>query len=93
MIKEEKYLPIGTVVLLQNGTKKVMINGYCPVTDGKIYDYSGVLYPEGVVDPTKSLIFNHNQIGQIFYMGYQDEEQKEFFIKLNELVEKTNKGE
>ena len=25
----EKYLPVGTVVLLQNGTKRVMINGFC----------------------------------------------------------------
>ena len=27
---KEKYLPIGTVVTLNGGTKKVMIIGYCP---------------------------------------------------------------
>ena len=27
----EKYLPVGTVVLLKNGTKRVMINGFCAI--------------------------------------------------------------
>ena len=26
---QEKFLPIGSVVLLKGGTKKVMITGYC----------------------------------------------------------------
>ena len=29
---KEKFLPIGTVVLLKNGTKKIMITGYLPVS-------------------------------------------------------------
>ena len=44
----EKYLPVGSVVLLQNGTKRVMINGFCTMdakNPEKIYDYSGVLFP------------------------------------------------
>ena len=44
-------LPIGSVVLLKNSTKRVMISGVAQVsTDGgdeKVYDYTGVLYPEG----------------------------------------------
>ena len=40
---KEKYLPVGTVVLLQNGTKRVMINGFCSIDSEeptKIYDYA-----------------------------------------------------
>ena len=29
---QEKFLPIGSVVLLKGGTKKVMITGYCMKT-------------------------------------------------------------
>ena len=27
----EKYLPIGTVVMLKGGTKRVMISGFCAI--------------------------------------------------------------
>ena len=44
----EKYLPIGTVVMLKGGTKRVMISGFCAI-DGEnvknMYDYSGCVYP------------------------------------------------
>ena len=44
----DKYLPIGTVVLLKNATKRLMIVGFCVKgdTDDKIYDYVGCLYSE-----------------------------------------------
>ena len=32
---EEKFLPIGTVVLLKNGTKRLMITGFCAVEKEK----------------------------------------------------------
>ena len=38
---EEKYLPIGTVVLLKEATKRVMITGYAsisPDTGDKVFD-------------------------------------------------------
>ena len=30
---KEKYLPIGTVVLLKGATKRLMITGYCSLVD------------------------------------------------------------
>ena len=47
---QEKYLPIGTVVLLKGGSKRVMITGFCSVDGNEsdvIYDYNGCVYPEG----------------------------------------------
>ena len=37
----EKYLPIGTVVMLKNGTKRAMITGFCSVAQedkNKMYE-------------------------------------------------------
>lgn len=84
---EEKYLPIGTVVMLKGGTKRTMIVGFCPIAeDGKRYDYIGCLYPEGVVSANESLLFNHDQVEKIYAKGFTDQEHEEFMTKLNELI-------
>ena len=41
MEKEEKFLPIGTVVLLKDGIKEVMITSYCIIPTGDVFDKSG----------------------------------------------------
>lgn len=85
---KEKYLPIGTVVTLKGGKKKLMIIGYCPVEKEKtqMYDYSGCLYPEGMIDSNQIPLFNHDQIETIHFEGMQDEEQKQNNEKLKQLV-------
>lgn len=85
----EKFLPIGTVVMLNGGAKRVMITGFCTIAsddNAKMYDYCGCLYPEGVVSSDKNLLFNHNQIAKIYALGYSDDEEKEFKAKLNEVL-------
>lgn len=95
---EGKYLPVGTVVLLQSGTKRVMINGFCaidPKEPNRIYDYSGVLFPEGSLSSDQALLFDHVQIVRVDHVGLQDDEEREFKTKLNTLVaqmEKKNEG-
>ena len=90
--KYKKYLPIGSVVLLNNGTKRLMVTGFCVVPNDdktKIYDYSGCLYPEGMLSSDEVALFNHDQIKQIYALGFSDEEEKNFKIKLtNELNNK-----
>ena len=51
---EEKFLPIGSVVKLKNGQKRLMITGFLQMEQGEdgkknIWDYSGCLYPEGML--------------------------------------------
>lgn len=85
----EKYLPVGTVVLLQNGTKRVMINGFCTMdanNPSRIFDYSGVLFPEGSLSSDQTLLFDHSQIVRVDHMGLQDDEEKTFKVKLKEIV-------
>lgn len=89
----EKYLPIGTLVLLKNANKRIMIIGFYVTSnnDNKVYDYVGCLYPEGLLSSDQSLVFNHDQIDKILHLGIIDDEEKEFKKKLNELVLKENK--
>ena len=59
----EKFLPIGTVVMLNGGAKRVMITGFCTIAsddNSTMYDYCGCLYSEGVVGIDKNIIFNQN---------------------------------
>ena len=81
---KEKYLPVGTVVMLKGGQKRVMITGFvCKENESnKIYDYCGCLFPEGFISPDKNLLFNHNQIEKIYHMGLNDEEEMKFKTKL-----------
>ena len=86
-----KLLPIGSVVILKNATKKLMIMGfYSSSTDDKdkIFDYCGCLYPEGLISSDNNLLFNHDQIDKIFYIGYKNEEEIEFKNNLNTLINK-----
>ena len=86
---EDKFLPIGTVVLLKGGKKRVMIIGFCAMAkekEGKIFDYSGCIYPEGLMASNQTCRFDHNQIEKIFFKGLVDQEETEFKTKLNTLI-------
>ena len=85
----EKYLPVGSVVLLKDGTKRVMVNGFCTMdatNPSKVYDYSGVLFPEGALSSDQTLLFDHNQIVRIDHIGLEDQEELDFKVKLKEIV-------
>lgn len=87
----EKTLPIGSVVLLENATKRITIVGYCQYKVGdtsKVYDYVAVTYPEGYISADKMVLFDHAQIKRIYALGYQDEEQFAFAEKLKVALEK-----
>lgn len=88
---EEKFLPIGTVVMLKGGTKRVMISGFCAIDgqnsgENKMWDYSGCLYPEGFLSSTQTCLFDHSQIEKIYHYGLIDEEEEEFKSQLKELI-------
>ena len=89
-----KYLPIGTVVMLKGGTKRAMITGFCCIKtdDNKMYDYTGCMYPEGYISKDQLLLFDHKQIEKIFHMGLSDDEEKSFKNTLVEIVNEYNKS-
>ena len=90
----EKFLPVGSVVLLKEAKKKLMITGFCLVSKqnvDKVYDYCACIYPEGVISSERSILFNHNQIEKVFAIGYSDDDDKEYRKKL--LTEINSQGQ
>jgi hypothetical protein len=97
----EGLLPIGTVVLLKNSQKRVMIIGVLQKQmkndEAIIWDYSGCFYPEGYMGPDKTFLFNSAQIDKVFAVGYQDQEQFAFKEKIDqvrkEILTQDNKNQ
>ena len=76
----KQYLPIGSVVMLKGGNKRVMICGRVQtrVEDNTIFDYTACLYPEGYIDSQSMYLFNNEDIETIYYIGMQDVEEFRF---------------
>ena len=51
-----------------------------------MFDYSGVIFPEGMITSDQTALFNHEQIERVDYLGLVDDEEKNFKNKLNELI-------
>lgn len=83
----KKFLPIGSVVLLKNSQKRIMIVGVKQkqVDSEKVWDYSACLYPEGVLDPDRLFLFDAEQIERLYFIGFQDGEGLEFQNRLNNM--------
>lgn len=91
----EKFLPIGSVVLLKGAEKRLMITGYCLIGKedvNKVFDYSGCLYPEGIITSEQTIVFNHGQIEKVFALGYSDDEDKEYRKKILEEVNRKEES-
>ena len=76
-----QILPIGTIVKLKNGERKLMIINRTPLFDDKgtvgYFDYCACLYPEGQADQ-EMYFFNEDDIDEICFIGYVDENEEEF---------------
>lgn len=98
-MKKKKYLPVGSVVLLNNGKKPVVIMGYKMVSSNQhvyknkeivannsVYDYSGVVYPEGMISSDVFCMFNHENINKVLFEGYVTDESNKWseFLKEND---------
>ena len=85
-------LPIGTIIYLKEGTSKIMILNRGPIIemDGKqtMFDYSGCFYPQGLV-PERVFYFNHENIDEIVFEGYKDNEEERFQKLFGEWKEKN----
>lgn len=78
-------LPIGSVVRLNGGKKKVMIYGIKQQDErtGKEYDYLAVVYPEGALGKEGHFLFNQSDIDEVLFIGMNDGERQVFLEKLN----------
>lgn len=83
-MKITELLPIGTVVLLKGGQKRLMIFGVKQKKSdtGENFDYIAVVYPEGNIGYQGQFLFNHEDIDQVCYKGFEDEERNNFIKNL-----------
>ena len=100
---KEKFLPIGSVVLLKGGKKELMITGYCIIPNGQelandnpnelnVRDYCACTYPEGIINSDVAYAFDHNQIDKVCFMGYETEASKEVSKSITENIEEVKKA-
>ena len=73
----KSLLPIGSVVLLEGGQKRLMICGrlQTDVATGQSYDYCGCCYPDGIINSRELYMFNNENIKKLFFIGFQDGEE------------------
>lgn len=94
----EGVLPIGSVVMLKNSTKRVMIIGICQFQTvpgeekPRIWDYVGCPFPEGYQGANEGYLFNNDQIETVYAVGYQDEEQMVMKTKYDQVLAELRKG-
>lgn len=85
-----EYVPLGSVVYLKGGIKKLLVvaRAINASNNGKQYffDYGGVLYPEGITGDQMAY-FNHDDISSIFFRGCDDGENKGMTEAINRFVE------
>lgn len=93
-MKFAELLPVGSVVLLKEAQKKLVIMGIMQtkrLPDGqiRIYDYLGVPYPQGYVGSASGMLFNHEKIQEIFFTGYTDQEREIFTAAIQKAVDQS----
>lgn len=81
---------LGSIVLIKNSQKRLMITGRFVRTraEGKDFDYVGCLYPEGHIGGNAYLLFNDEDIAEVVFPGLEnDPEDISFLKKLEEAVD------
>lgn len=92
MTEIDNLLPVGSVVFLKDAIKKLMVIGIKPGNEeGKFFDYIGVMYPEGYINKDILFLFNHEDIVDIVYRGYENPEHTQFLQQIKVGMEKLNK--
>ena len=88
-MEKVEFLPIGSIVNLKGGVKKLMIIARGIVAnigeEQKYFDYGGCLYPEGLTGD-RILYFNHSEIVRTVFTGYSDEDDKLMITNIEEWI-------
>ena len=82
--KAMEYLPIGTVVKTTRMDKTLMIYGrrqHSSLKDEN-YDYVAVLFPEGNISSKFNYFFNADEITEIVFKGFVNEDEIDFQDKV-----------
>lgn len=82
-----RFLPLGTVLKLdQESAEKIMIVSRMVRKvneDDKMWDYCGCLVPQGINNQAELKFFNHSDIRQLLFIGFQDEDELKYSTALS----------
>lgn len=86
----KKLFTVGSVVKLKNVSQRVMIVGHMQQELGRdrVWDYAAVPFPEGVLQSDKFILFDHDNIELLYFIGLQDTESIEYMRNVFEVVNK-----
>lgn len=83
----EQLLPVGSIVRLKRLPEhRFMIMGYLQEIEGKVYDYLGTVYPTGLLDDKSCFGFQTDEIEDLEFMGYLDEDGKAFTVMIPKMM-------
>lgn len=79
MKEKMKWLSLGSVVSMKDARKRLMIVGRLQRSgDGSLFHYAGVYWPEGILSRDELYLFNQEDIGILWFMGFQEAEEFHF---------------
>lgn len=86
MFRTDEWLPIGSVVHVEDTNRLLMIAGAMQRDEetGRIWDYMGYPYPEGNMDPLKGLLFDRSAVDGVYSIGYLPVEGLNYLQMLKE---------
>ena len=92
-MKKVEFLPLGSVIKLRGSIRKVIVvaRGLMTIVGDKAlyFDYGGALYPEGILGD-QIMYFNHDDIEEVVFNGYENEENTEMVKQLQNWMEKSD---
>lgn len=88
----EELLPIGTVIKFKDWDQTLMIYGRMQHDSKtqKRWDYVACFYPHGNLNKDSNIFFNHKDISEVVFKGYENEEELTFRRSLVEAVAKAD---
>lgn len=92
----KNYLPLGSVVLLKEATKSLIIIGTMQIdNEGNEYDYISCAFPEGYIDSETFFLFNEDDISEVEFIGYVNAETQMYTQAINEaqLLSETDESD
>lgn len=90
---QDRILPVGSVVTIKDGNLPLLIISRATLfeNNGELgyFDYSAVIYPEGMTDGDKLIFFNREDLESIVYFGYINSDEQVFAENYDRLVSES----
>ncbi|GAK41721.1 hypothetical protein TCA2_4213 [Paenibacillus sp. TCA20] len=88
---EQDLLPIGSVVRIKEWKQKLMIYGRLQndTESQGTWDYVACYYPHGNLTEDSNVFFNHEDIKDVIFKGFEDHEEVAFRKILAEAIKEA----